>query len=207
MTIYTRLSRVAKRNAYLAAKHGSNIEALIEELQDHAIRLPFDVKTADFELMKKRFYHIQSISAAVAYKFPSEMCAALPNLTGEVLSFVPSEHHVEVVLKTHTGWGDTRKSVYRAVSLPESLFSGRTDVVAMWTRKTLRSGAEARREAEERKLSEHAKEARVKRDALDKDIAETERALATIADRRARRAERKARSNKARAEYAARNAQ
>lgn len=207
MTIYTRPSRLTKRNAYLAAKHGDNIEAIVDELQDHAVRLPFDVKTADFDLMKKRYEYIIGISNSVAYKYPRELRSALPHYTGTVVAFVPADYHVEVILKNRTGYGSNASDVYRAVRLPESLFSGRTDVIAVWTRKTLRAAAQAQREQEERKLAEQAKEAKDKRDRLDRDIAETERSLATIADARARRAERKVRSQKARADYAARNAQ
>lgn len=207
MTIFTRPSRLAQRNAYLVAKHGDNIEAIVEELQDHAVRLPFDVKTADFDLMLKRFEFFQSISSAVAYKFPYQWRSHLPNLSGQPVAFIPADYHVEVILKTRQGYGANATNAYRAVRLHESLFSGRTDVVAMWTRKTLRAAMQAQREAEAQKLTEQAKEARAQRERLDRDIESAERTLTAIADARTRRAERKARSHAARAEYAARNAQ
>lgn len=207
MTIFTRPSRLPKRNAYLAAKHGDNTEALVEELNDHAVRLPFDVKTADFELMKQRFNHFLAISSAVAYKFPYQWRSHLPNFSGQPVAFIPADYHVEVILKTRQGYGANATNSYRAVRLHESLFSGRTDVAAMWTRKTLRAAMQAQREQDERKLAEQQKEAKEKRDRLDKEIEKAERDLAAIADGRQRRAERKARSHAARAEYAARNAQ
>lgn len=207
MTIFTRPSRLAKRNAYLAAKHGTDIEALVEELQDHAVRLPFSVETADFELMEKRFNHFLTISSAVAYKFPYQWRSHLPNFSGAPVAFIPADYHVEVILKTRQGYGANASNSYRAVRLHESLFSGRTDVVAMWTRKTLRAAMQAQREADARKLAEQAKDARAQRERLDRDIESAERTLATIEEARTRRAERKARSHAARSEYAARHAQ
>lgn len=206
MTIFTRPSRIAQRTAYLIAKHGDNLEAIVEELQDHAVRLPFDVRTAEFDLMKQRFNHFLAISSAVAYKFPYQWRSHLPNFSGVPVAFIPADYHVEVILKTRQGYGANATDSYRAVRLHESLFSGRTDVAAMWTRKTLRAAMQAQREQEERKLVDQQKDAQSKRDRLDQEIAKAERELALITDSRQRRAERKARSHAARAEFAARNA-
>lgn len=206
MTIYTRLSRLSKRNAYLVAKHGGNLEALIEELQDHAVRLPFDVRTAPFELMKERYFTISGFANAVACKFPYGRRSGLPSFFGTPLVFTPEGGEVEVLLKRRTGHGSAAQDVYHTVRLPECLFSGRVGDITSWARKTLRAAMQAQREAEVQKLTAQAKDARAQRERLDRDIESAERELAVIADARTRRAERKARSHAARAEYAARNA-
>lgn len=185
MTTFTRSSRLAKRDAYLIAKHGDDIHALLAELRDHATREPFSVESASFEKMSERFNTIASYSTDVLRKFPYEHRSFFPNLGGVPLFFKVDGENVEVVLRSrvHTYREDPRWE-YRSVLLPSYLFGGKVSDITTYTRRTLRACRDDKRREEQAAAEAEAKRLVAERQKLDADIAAAEKKLETMRARK-----------------------
>lgn len=190
MTItFTRPARLDKRDAYLIAKHGDDIQALLIEMREHATREPFSVATASFEKMKERFGTIVAYSDAVLAKFPYEQRKFFPNLSGQLVAFKAEEDNVEIVLRTNKapyryGQKPAPEWEYRTLLLPAYLFGGKVSDITTYTRLTLRANRDDKKRAEEAAAEAEQKRLIAERAKLDADIVAAEKKLETLRTRK-----------------------
>lgn len=182
MTTFTRPSRLDKRDAYLIAKHGDDVKALLSEMREHAIREPFDPKTASFAEMEKRFADIRIYSNDVLRKFPHARLVHFHDLSGTPIAFIPQDSQlVEVVLRkrpySYAAKREDTPYTYYSVKLPVELFRGCISTITSYTRKTLRANFEVEKQKAQEAAEAERKRLAAERQKLDRDIAAAEKKL------------------------------
>lgn len=190
MTTFTRPSRLDKRDAYLIAKHGDDVQALLIEMREHATREPFSTATASFEKMSERYNAILAYSSAVLAKFPYAQRSFFHNLSGAPVVFKAEGDNVEVVLrvnKARHGYNQPKPAPeweYRTLLLPAYLFGGKVSDITTYTRLTLRANRDDKKRAERAAAEAEQRRLIAERAKLDADIAAAEKKLETMRARK-----------------------